>query len=209
MQSRIFVEKMRHFLWLSVCQLHLKNRRDRWQVCTVADDSSRRSLSPLSFLLLQFFCREERIVQFFCLLSEEHITSSLLLFLLPTRPHSCLSAVYLFFWLWQFCPEERESYSPLPRRSRKPLLLSIALLTTPHSVRLWPVSLYCLSPSLFSLAFSSQHHGHHAGADGATCAESSKVAGSDAGAIGSRRQRLHQRCHPFAGSFNSSFHYDY
>ncbi len=67
------------------------------------------------------------------------------------------------------------------------------------------VCLYCLSPSLFS----SQHHGHHAGADGATCAESSKVAGSDAGAIGSRRQRLHQRCHPFAGSFNSSYHCDY
>ncbi len=67
-------------------------------------------------MLLQFFCREERIIQFFCLLSDKHITSSLHLFLLTTLLHSCLSAVYLFFfWLSQFCPEERgsESYSPL------------------------------------------------------------------------------------------------
>ncbi len=200
---------------MSVCQLHQKNRRDRWQVCVVADDASRRSLSPLSFLLLQVFYREERIIRFFCLLSEEHITSSLHLFLLTTLLHSCLSAVYLFFfWLWQFCPEERERERERERESHTVLCLVGAgnhfyfpsLSSQHHTLS---VRLYCLSPSLFSLTFSSQHHGHHAGADGATCAESSKVAGSDAGAIGSRRQRLHQRYHPFAGSFNSSYHYDY
>jgi hypothetical protein len=42
---------------------------------------------------------------------------------------------------------ETESYSPLPHQSRKSLLLSIALLTTPHSVRL---SVLSLPPSFLS-----------------------------------------------------------
>jgi hypothetical protein len=135
--------KKRHFLWLSVCQLHQKNRRDRWQVCTVADDTSRRSLSPLSFLLLQFFC----------LLSDEHITSSLHLFLLTTLLHSCLSAVYLFlFWLWQFCPEKRDRDRVIQSFASSEQEITSSFHRSPHNTTLCP-SVCTVSPSLFSLNF--------------------------------------------------------